>query len=158
MPTHLRGHFCLLDPGGYLLSRRLRNGRGASGLKPTPFAPLLAVPPPRFIPRSGRSAPSCFKSSALRMIQNNKLGFRATLRQVRESRVTQETQTNKRPCNAWSFVLLDPGGYLLSRTVSSQVPSAYEGLTTVFGMGTGGSLQLNHRKGVVFVVNTLKTA
>ena len=62
-----------------------------------------------------------------------------------------------RPCNAWSFVLLDPGGYLLSRTVASQVPSAYEGLTSVFGMGTGGTLQLNHRKGVVFV-NTLKTA
>ena len=49
------------------------------------------------------------------------------------------------------FVLLDPGGYLLSRTVASQVPSAYEGLTSVFGMGTGGTLQLNHRKGVVSV-------
>ena len=55
------------------------------------------------------------------------------------------------------FCLLDPGGYLLSRTVASQVPSAYEGLTSVFGMGTGGTLQLNHRKGVVFE-NTLKTA
>ena len=55
------------------------------------------------------------------------------------------------------FCFLDPGGYLLSRTVASQVPSAYEGLTSVFGMGTGGTLQLNHRKGVVFV-NTLKTA
>ena len=42
--------------------------------------------------------------------------------------------------------LLDPGGYLLSRAVASQVPSAYEGLTSVFGMGTGGSLQPNHRK------------
>ena len=48
-------------------------------------------------------------------------------------------------------LFLDPGGYLLSRTVASQVPSAYEGLTSVFGMGTGGTLQLNHRKGVVFV-------
>ena len=38
------------------------------------------------------------------------------------------------------------GGYLLSRSVSTQVPSAYEGLTSVFGMGTGGTLQLNHRK------------
>ena len=46
-------------------------------------------------------------------------------------------------------VLMDPGGYLLSRAVSSQVPSAYEGLTSVFGMGTGGTLQLNHRKGVL---------
>ena len=54
-------------------------------------------------------------------------------------------------------LFLDPGGYLLSRTVASQVPSAYEGLTSVFGMGTGGTLQLNHRKGVVFE-NTLKTA
>ncbi len=32
---------------------------------------------------------------------------------------------------------LDPGGYLSSRAVSSQVLSAYEGLTAVFGMGTG---------------------
>ena len=63
----------------------------------------------------------------------------------------------KSPANAGDFFLLDPGGYLLSRTVASQVPSAYEGLTSVFGMGTGGTLQLNHRKGVVFE-NTLKTA
>ena len=41
---------------------------------------------------------------------------------------------------------LDPGGYLSSRAVSSQVLSAYEGLTAVFGMGTGGTPQLNHRK------------
>ena len=61
------------------------------------------------------------------------------------------TNKTKAPAFAGAFVLLDPGGYLLSRTVSSQVPSAYEGLTSVFEMGTGGSLQLNHRKGVVFV-------
>ena len=57
----------------------------------------------------------------------------------------------KSPAVAGDFFLLDSGGYLLSRTVASQVPSAYEGLTSVFGMGTGGTLQLNHRKGVVFV-------
>ena len=51
---------------------------------------------------------------------------------------------------------LDPGGYLSSRAVSSQVLSAYEGLTSVFGMGTGGAPQLNHRK--LLVLNTLKTA
>ena len=34
---------------------------------------------------------------------------------------------------------MDSGGYLLSRAVSSQVPSAYKGLTSVFGMGTGGT-------------------
>ena len=33
-----------------------------------------------------------------------------------------------------------PGGVLFSRTVSSQVLSALRGLTSVFGMGTGGTL------------------
>ena len=50
------------------LPGRQRNSRGASGLKPTPTAPLLAIPPPRFIPHSGRSATSCCKSSALRAL------------------------------------------------------------------------------------------
>ena len=36
--------------------------------------------------------------------------------------------------------LLESGDDLLSRAVSSQVPSALRGLTSVFGMGTGGSL------------------
>ena len=35
---------------------------------------------------------------------------------------------------------LGSGNDLLSRAVSSQVPSALKGLTSVFGMGTGGSL------------------
>ena len=35
---------------------------------------------------------------------------------------------------------LESGSDLLSRAVSSQVPSALKGLTSVFGMGTGGSL------------------
>ena len=34
---------------------------------------------------------------------------------------------------------LGSGSVLLSRAVSSQVPSALKGLTSVFGMGTGGS-------------------
>ena len=37
-------------------------------------------------------------------------------------------------------ILLESGDDLLSRAVSSQVPSALRGLTSVFGMGTGGSL------------------
>ena len=40
------------------------------------------------------------------------------------------------------FSLIESGDYLLSRAVTSQVPSAYGGLTSVFGMGTGGALQL----------------
>ena len=34
---------------------------------------------------------------------------------------------------------MDFGGDLLFRAVSSQVPSALKGLTSVFGMGTGGT-------------------
>ena len=37
---------------------------------------------------------------------------------------------------------IESGDDLLSRAVSSQVPSALRGLTSVFGMGTGGSLLL----------------
>ena len=39
-----------------------------------------------------------------------------------------------------SHFLLGSGNDLLSRAVSSQVPSALKGLTSVFGMGTGGTL------------------
>ena len=35
---------------------------------------------------------------------------------------------------------LESGGVLISRAVTSQVPSALRGLTSVFGMGTGGTL------------------
>ena len=34
---------------------------------------------------------------------------------------------------------LETGSYLSSRAVTSQVLSAYKSLTSVFGMGTGGS-------------------
>lgn len=39
--------------------------------------------------------------------------------------------------------LLESGSVLFSRAVSSQVLSALRGLTSVFGMGTGGALQLS---------------
>ena len=34
---------------------------------------------------------------------------------------------------------MESGGDLLSRAVTSQVPGALKGLTSVFGMGTGGT-------------------
>ena len=37
----------------------------------------------------------------------------------------------------WSLFNLNPGGDLLSHTVTSAVPSALEDFTSVFGMGTG---------------------
>ena len=46
-----------------------------------------------------------------------------------------EQQKKSTPCG----VLLESGGDLLSRAVSSQVPSALKVLTSVFGMGTGGT-------------------
>ena len=44
------------------------------------------------------------------------------------------------------LLYLDSGNVLLSRAVSSQVPSALKGLTSVFGMGTGDPLRHCHRK------------
>ena len=43
-------------------------------------------------------------------------------------------------CSAIELLrIMDSGGDLLSRAVTSQVPSALKGLTSVFGMGTGGT-------------------
>ena len=53
-------------------------------------------------------------------------------------------QNEKQQLCAAAF--LRSGGCLSSRAVSSQVLSVYEGLTSVFGMRTGGTPQLNHRK------------
>ena len=52
-------------------------------------------------------------------------------------RVTLEAQKTRRTTVRLAFVV--SGGYLSFRAVSSQVLSAYKGLTSVFGMGTGGS-------------------
>ena len=62
------GDFFLLDSGGYLLSRSVRNSRVASGLKPAPAAPLLTVPSRRLLCHWQRAAPSCRKSSAARKL------------------------------------------------------------------------------------------
>ena len=43
----------------------------------------------------------------------------------------------KKPATRAGFFVLIPGDVLLSHTVARGVPSALEGLTTVFGMGTG---------------------
>ena len=44
------------------------------------------------------------------------------------------------PFRAGLFFFMESGNVLLSQVVSNQVPSALKGLTSVFGMGTGGSL------------------
>ena len=70
----------------------------------------------------------------------------------------QQPKGNKKAGRMRSAFSLVSGGYLFSRAVASQVSWAYEGLTSVFGMGTGGTPQLNHRNGKVCCQRTLKTA
>ena len=50
-------------------------------------------------------------------------------------------RASKNPSNCLGFKIRS-GNVLLSRGLSSQVPSALEGLTSVFGMGTGVSTLL----------------
>src|SRR5579871_5829381 len=50
-------------------------------------------------------------------------------------------QTRKALLGRRAF-LYEPGDFLLSHTLARAVPSGLRGLTTVFGMGTGGSLSL----------------
>ena len=66
-------------------------------------------------------------------------------RQAREDREQQNGKEKNSPFGL--FFSLVSGSYLSSRAVASQVLSAYKGLTSVFGMGTGGTPWLNHRNG-----------
>ena len=57
------------------------------------------------------------------------------------------------------LLYMDSGNVLLSRAVSSQVPSALKGLTSVFGMGTGGTPSPSSPETVnFFFPHTLTTA
>ena len=56
-------------------------------------------------------------------------------REVENSRLNM-----KKPQLKLRLFHMESGSVLLSRAVSSQVPSALKGLTSVFGMGTGGTL------------------
>ena len=59
-----------------------------------------------------------------------------TTRTIRSLSVPKRNQPHIRGADFF----LGSGNVLLSRAVSSQVPSALKGLTSVFGMGTGGTL------------------
>ena len=77
------------------------------------------------------------------------LGFRLPpkTRRIMGDSKRQNTKT-KQPPRGDCFVLV-PGSCLSSHAVASTVLSVYEGLTSVFGMGTGGAPQLNHRNGKI---------
>ena len=57
-----------------------------------------------------------------------------------ENRPSHRIPKRNRPHKCGVCFVLESGSVLLSRAVTSQVPSALKGLTSVFGMGTGGSL------------------
>ena len=57
-----------------------------------------------------------------------------------EAREDRKQQNGKEKEQSFGlFISLVSGSYLSSRAVASQVLSAYKGLTSVFGMGTGGT-------------------
>ena len=79
---------------------------------------------------------------------------RAQLRNVagqlggsRPGKIENSRMAKKKNSPFGLFFSLVSGSYLSSRAVASQVLSAYKGLTSVFGMGTGGTPWLNHRNG-----------
>ena len=78
--------------------------------------------------------------------------------QDRPGKIENNRMAKKKNSPFGLFFSLVSGSYLSSRAVASQVLSAYKGLTSVFGMGTGGTPWLNHRNGMVCFQRTLKTA
>ncbi len=67
--------------------------------------------------------------------RESKVRFKDFERPLRLQGRAAEIPIEKSPASAGD--LLGSGGDLLSRAVTSQVPSALKGLTSVFGMGTG---------------------
>ena len=59
--------------------------------------------------------------------------------------------------NRFTKAAMKTGNALSSQSVSRQVLSAYECLTTVFGMGTGGTTQLSSPDIQLSIYATLKT-
>ena len=92
-----------------------------SGCLQLPVLELLRLPPPS----AGRGR--------LRNVASRLGGVR--LGKMSDCRLTQKQTA--RFCVLFAFVV--SGSYLSSRAVASQVLSAYKGLTSVFGMGTGGT-------------------
>ena len=104
-----------------------------------PHAALLAVPdaPPRFFAHRARSAPVPQGAAAGEpsQVQCCTLADHSP-----ENRPSRRIPKRNRPHKCGVCFVLESGSVLLSRAVTSHVPSALKGLTSVFGMGTGGSL------------------
>ena len=101
--------------------------------------PLLAIPdtPPRCVAHRARSAPVPLAARACSPSQ-----VQCCTLAVYGPGTQSYFRGHKRktPHVVGCFPFVESGSVLLSRAVTSQVPSALKGLTSVFGMGTGGSL------------------
>ena len=110
-----------------------------SNLLPLPQClKLMTLPKITFFCKKFRSKKTEFQSVPFSGCQRKKTDFNLICIIVRNQEKKERTL---------EWVSMDPGSCLSSRAVSSQVLSVYVSLTSVFGMGTGGSSQLNHRKG-----------
>src|SRR3979409_1869793 len=67
------------------------------------------------------------------------MGGKSRARATAADRSVRSTLKRKRPSRFLSMAFIYAGNYLLSHTLSRAVPSAQRGLTSVFGMGTGGT-------------------
>ena len=107
------GSLWFLSPAGKELVRPLTHETPSSHtLNPARVPPLL-LPLPSLVPLPNSSLPL--------------------------SLLPKTTKKEKPEDLSFKLLYLDSGNVLLSRAVSSQVPSALKGLTSVFGMGTGGT-------------------
>ena len=107
------GSLWFLSPAGKELVRPLTHETPSSHtLNPARVPPLL-IPLPSLVPLPNSSLPL--------------------------SLLPKTTKKEKPKDFSSKLLYLDSGNVLLSRAVSSQVPSALKGLTSVFGMGTGGT-------------------
>src|ERR1700694_1524157 len=63
-------------------------------------------------------------------------------RSARLNILVRRVAERKKPDQESRAYVLKPGNFLLSHTLARAVTSGLRGLTSVFGMGTGGSLSL----------------
>ena len=120
------------------------SGRGRNGC--TKFLPRLFSYAPRHSPhaQSGNVLLSQVFPHVLDPPLAAHMGEPNQVHSLTSSETTGEMDVTdaqrKSPRHRLRLFFVESGNVLLSQVVSNQVPSALKGLTSVFGMGTGGSL------------------
>ena len=111
--------------------------QGAHGEKPSQVQCCTHPETARKQLSPGRFSPCCIAHRA--RMGKNLAKYNVHSSGAEPKRKKSRIPNEKPQTFVWGFHL-ESGNVLLSRAVSSQVPSALKGLTSVFGMGTGGSL------------------